>query len=72
VLNNTAPTQVYLYQGANVSLDGQWSDSMYANDNWQLGRRVTLNIGIRSIISAPIFLRNRDRAASPSLPLTTR
>jgi hypothetical protein len=47
VLNNTAPTQVYLYRGANVSLEGQWSDGLFANDNWQLNRRVTLNVGIR-------------------------
>ena len=47
VFNNGAPTQVYLYQGANTSVQGQWSDGVYANDTWQMNRRVTLNVGIR-------------------------
>jgi outer membrane receptor protein involved in Fe transport len=47
VFNNGAPTQVYLYQGANTSRNGEWSDAIYANDTWQLNRRVTLNLGIR-------------------------
>jgi hypothetical protein len=47
VFNNGAPTQVYLYQGANTSQNGQWSDAVYATDTWQAHRRLTLNLGIR-------------------------
>src|SRR5437899_8993583 len=47
ILNRHAPTQVYLYQHSNVTRNGQCSDALYANDSWQVNRRLTLNLGVR-------------------------
>jgi len=53
VLNNGAPLDVYLYQGANTAIDALATTAFYANDTWQLSKRFTLNVGIR-------FDRNRS------------
>jgi len=47
VFNNGAPSQVYLYQSPVVSKTGLWAATGYANDSWQINRRLTLNLGIR-------------------------
>ena len=47
VFNNTAPSQVYLYQSPVNSKTGLWAFTGYANDAWQMNNRLTLNLGIR-------------------------
>lgn len=46
VLNNGVPLDVYIYQN-NTSKNGLATTGLYANDTWQLNRRLALNIGIR-------------------------
>ncbi len=47
VLNNGAPTQVRVYLGSNTSRNGVWNYSGYANDIFQVSKRLTLNFGLR-------------------------
>jgi len=47
LFNNGAPTQVYVYQSPSASQSGVLSDALYANDAWQVSRRVTLTLGLR-------------------------
>jgi outer membrane receptor protein involved in Fe transport len=44
---NGAPSQVFVYQSPSFSQSGVLSDALYANDTWQLDKRLTLNLGIR-------------------------
>ncbi len=61
VLNNGVPLDVYLYQGSNTTKVGDTTVGLYANDTWQLNRRLTLNVGIR-------FDRNRSYLPAQSGP----
>jgi outer membrane receptor protein involved in Fe transport len=47
VLSNGVPRQVYLYQPGADSKSRLWAYTGYANDSWQVNRRLTLNVGIR-------------------------
>ena len=47
VFNNNVPSQVYLYQSPVTSKTGLWATTVYANDSWQVNRRLTLNLGVR-------------------------
>ncbi|MBI3491714.1 MAG: TonB-dependent receptor [Acidobacteria bacterium] len=47
VLSNGAPRQVYLYKAGANSLSRLWAYTGYANDSWQVNRRLTLNLGLR-------------------------
>ena len=47
VFSNSAPRQVYLYKSGANSLSRLWAYTAYANDSWQLSRRLTLNVGLR-------------------------
>jgi hypothetical protein len=47
VFNNGTPRQVYLYQPGANSLSRLWAYTAYANDSWQLNKRMTLNLGVR-------------------------
>jgi carboxypeptidase family protein/TonB-dependent receptor-like protein len=47
VLNNGAPSQIYLIEAPSVSQNGLWTYSAYANDIWKLTNRLTLNVGVR-------------------------
>jgi Carboxypeptidase regulatory-like domain len=47
VFNNNVPRQVYLYQPGANSLSRLWAYTLYANDSWQLNKRMTLNLGLR-------------------------
>src|SRR5437773_122641 len=47
LFNNGAPTQVYVYLSPSKSESGVWSDALFANDTWQVSKRVTLNLGLR-------------------------
>jgi len=44
---NGAPSQVYVYQSPSFSQSGVLTDALFANDTWQVGKRLTLNIGLR-------------------------
>ncbi|HJZ73165.1 MAG TPA: TonB-dependent receptor, partial [Vicinamibacterales bacterium] len=44
---NGAPSQVFVYQSPSFSQSGVLSDGLYANDSWQVSRRLSLNLGIR-------------------------
>jgi hypothetical protein len=47
VLSNGVPRQVYLYQPGANSLSRLWAYTGYANDSWQVNKRLTLNVGVR-------------------------
>jgi hypothetical protein len=47
VLNNGAPSEVYLFQTPSLSESGLWIYSGYASDSWQINDRLTLNLGLR-------------------------
>ena len=47
VLSNNVARQVYLYKPGANSLSRLWAYTGYANDSWQVNRRLTLNVGIR-------------------------
>jgi len=44
---NGAPSQVFVYQSPSFSQSGVLSDGLFANDTWQVTRRLTVNLGIR-------------------------
>ena len=45
-LNNGVPTDVYLFEPGAATV-GLWTYSAFANDTWQVNRRVTMNLGLR-------------------------
>jgi hypothetical protein len=47
VLRDSAPWEVYLFQAPSRSESGQRWYAGYANDAWQWGPRLTLNLGLR-------------------------
>ena len=47
VLRNAVPIEVYLFQTPSRSESGLWTYGAYANDSWQVNRRLTLNVGLR-------------------------
>jgi len=47
VLRNGTPWEVYLFQAPSRSESGQQWYAGYADDSWQLGSRLTLNLGVR-------------------------
>jgi Carboxypeptidase regulatory-like domain/TonB dependent receptor len=47
VFSNGVPRQVYLYQPGANSSSRLWAYTGYATDSWQVGRRLTLNLGVR-------------------------
>ena len=46
-LTNSVATQVDLYLGPNVSKSGLWTYAAYVDDAFQVGKRVTLFLGLR-------------------------
>src|SRR5438105_981976 len=44
---NGAPSQVFVYQSPSFSQSGVLSDGLFANDTWQVTKRLTLNLGVR-------------------------
>jgi outer membrane receptor protein involved in Fe transport len=47
VRNNNVATQVDIYLPGSESKNGLWSYSLFLNDSWQAGRRLTVNAGLR-------------------------
>ncbi len=47
VLENGVPVQVRLYQVGNVTKNRLWAYSGYVSDSWQVGDRLTVNLGLR-------------------------
>ena len=47
VFSNGVPRQVYLYKAGANSLSRLWAYTGYANDSWQVNKRLTLNVGLR-------------------------
>jgi hypothetical protein len=47
VLNRGAAAEVYLYQTPSRSESGVWWYAAFAQDSWQVNRRVTINLGVR-------------------------
>ena len=45
-LNNTAPTDVYLFEPGEGHV-GLWTYAAFANDTWRVGNRLTINAGLR-------------------------
>ncbi len=46
-LNNTVPTQVQIFLGANVSKNDLTTLAGFADDTWRVAHRVTLSMGLR-------------------------
>lgn len=47
ILNNGAPSQVYLFATPSVSEQGLLTLGLYVQDSWRIGNRLTLNLGLR-------------------------
>jgi len=47
VFNNGVPNSVRLYLSPSLSKNALWNYSGYANDSWQVNRRLSLTLGIR-------------------------
>ena len=47
VRNNNVATQVDIYLPGSESKNGLWTYSLFLNDSWQAGRRLTVNAGLR-------------------------
>ena len=45
VLQNDAPSEVYVFETPSRSESGLWTYAAYANDSWRLNNRLTLNLG---------------------------
>ena len=71
VFNNNTPSQVYLYQSPVTSKTGLWAYTAYANDSWQVNRRLTLNLGIRLDRYQP-FLPEQTGPAGQNFPAVDR
>lgn len=54
-LNNGVPTQVRVFRGSNVSQSSIDTTGFYAEDQWQLSRRMTLSYGLRFDRYAPFL-----------------
>jgi hypothetical protein len=55
--------QNYAETNAPAIHDGQWYDSAYAQDDWRVGRRLTLNLGVRYDWYQP-YAESRDKQAN--------
>ncbi len=64
VTKSGVPAEVYLFAGPTHSINGLWTYAGYANDNWQLSNRATLNLGVR-------FDRYRGFIPAQGLPAST-
>lgn len=47
ILNNNVPAQVYLFKTPSISENGLRTDGFFAQDTYQVGGRLTFNIGLR-------------------------
>jgi hypothetical protein len=71
IFNNGAATQVRLYQSPTVAKNGIWSHAGYANDTWQINKRVTANVGLR-LDRQQTFLPDQQGPNGQSFPAVDR
>lgn len=67
LLRSGRPDQVMLFDGPNTNDGGLWHRAVYVTDTWHVGRRLTLNLGLR-YDGFRSFLPAQEHRAEPANP----